>query len=578
MAGGKETPRQKMIGMMYLVLTALLALNVSKSILDAFVAIEENTQKSNIVHVDRGNSFKREIISEIAANSGSENTVKRKKLEYVLSRMELIDKETIKMIQEIDALKLNILKESGEEVSYYKNKDDLTILWEKQNGVQPIRMNLMAVNAKDQYDVPMHEIIGNDLKNPTAKGKELWENYTNYRSKIVELTGSYAWGEKGKFSIIPQKINEYKDNADLQKKVTAMIDKSNINAKDDRQILTDLYMLLTKKEKNKVHDQEGIHWIGMTFDHSPLVAAIASLSSLQQDVLSARAMALNHWKEKVSTGEYSFNSIVGLAYGPSFANKGEEVDVKIMMAAFDSDNNPTVEYNGNSIIGKDGQAVVKVIANDSEVNMSGTVTIKNKSGSTKTEKWNHKVKVVTPAGAISLPGLNVLYRGYDNEVSAVASGFDQTILTASNATLTKSGQNWIAHPGAGKSATMTVAGKNTVTGKTQTLLTQQFRVMSLPTPDVYVGGSAPGEKIGPTANKLFPKYGPGIPLEASFTVVSWTCSIVGASIPPIKGNGADISAASSILRQAKPGMKVLFEYKLKGKDNVIRNASGVYSL
>ena len=39
MAGGKETPRQKMIGMMYLVLTALLALNVSKEILDAFITI-----------------------------------------------------------------------------------------------------------------------------------------------------------------------------------------------------------------------------------------------------------------------------------------------------------------------------------------------------------------------------------------------------------------------------------------------------------------------------------------------------------------------------------------------------------
>ena len=45
MAGGKETPRQKMIGMMYLVLTALLALNVSKAILDAFVAIEENIRQ-----------------------------------------------------------------------------------------------------------------------------------------------------------------------------------------------------------------------------------------------------------------------------------------------------------------------------------------------------------------------------------------------------------------------------------------------------------------------------------------------------------------------------------------------------
>ena len=47
MAGGKETPRQKMIGMMYLVLTALLAMNVSKDILDAFVIINEGLEVTN---------------------------------------------------------------------------------------------------------------------------------------------------------------------------------------------------------------------------------------------------------------------------------------------------------------------------------------------------------------------------------------------------------------------------------------------------------------------------------------------------------------------------------------------------
>ena len=61
MAGGKETPRQKMIGMMYLVLTALLALNVSKSILDAFVAIEENIQKANLTEFFRGNEKRSEL-------------------------------------------------------------------------------------------------------------------------------------------------------------------------------------------------------------------------------------------------------------------------------------------------------------------------------------------------------------------------------------------------------------------------------------------------------------------------------------------------------------------------------------
>ena len=46
MAHGKETPRQKMIGMMYLVLTALLALNVSKEAVEAFKLIDESLNKT----------------------------------------------------------------------------------------------------------------------------------------------------------------------------------------------------------------------------------------------------------------------------------------------------------------------------------------------------------------------------------------------------------------------------------------------------------------------------------------------------------------------------------------------------
>jgi len=61
MAGGKETPRQKMIGMMYLVLTALLALNVSKSILDVFINIEANIQTGNITEVQRGDEKKNQM-------------------------------------------------------------------------------------------------------------------------------------------------------------------------------------------------------------------------------------------------------------------------------------------------------------------------------------------------------------------------------------------------------------------------------------------------------------------------------------------------------------------------------------
>lgn len=48
MAGGKISPRQKMINMMYLVLTALLALNVSAEILNAFKLVKGSLEKTNI--------------------------------------------------------------------------------------------------------------------------------------------------------------------------------------------------------------------------------------------------------------------------------------------------------------------------------------------------------------------------------------------------------------------------------------------------------------------------------------------------------------------------------------------------
>ncbi|MCX8485959.1 MAG: gliding motility protein GldM, partial [Crocinitomicaceae bacterium] len=73
MAGGKETPRQKMIGMMYLVLTALLALNVSKQILDAFVAIEENIQRGSITQLERGNAAKSALIEEMSSTAKDES-------------------------------------------------------------------------------------------------------------------------------------------------------------------------------------------------------------------------------------------------------------------------------------------------------------------------------------------------------------------------------------------------------------------------------------------------------------------------------------------------------------------------
>ena len=48
-----ETPRQKMIGMMYLVLTAMLALNVSADILNGFTLVNKSISQSIVATEDR---------------------------------------------------------------------------------------------------------------------------------------------------------------------------------------------------------------------------------------------------------------------------------------------------------------------------------------------------------------------------------------------------------------------------------------------------------------------------------------------------------------------------------------------
>lgn len=570
MAGGKETPRQKMIGMMYLVLTALLALNVSKTILDAFVAIEENTQKSNGMQVDRGSELITDVSNEINSTNGMENAEKLRKLKKVMKQMKQVDQLSANLIREIDQVKMELLREAGEEVTTIKPQDNETIIWEKGEGCKPVRMNLKAVQAQDEYDIPMYILIGDDIKNPTGKGKKIWEDYNGFRSKLVQTVGTYREGKKC-FSINPKTINTFKSNQDLKKQVDQMIRSSKANLRDDEEILSTLYMNLTKPERVTQNDIEGVHWIGQTFDHAPLVAALASLSSMQQDVLSARSLALAHLKSKVAVGEYSFNSIVGLVYGPEIANAGDEVELNVMMAAFDSDNQPTVTYNGNTFRGTEGKGLIKTKAGSgTEMTLNGTVSIKNKSGQTKTENWSHTIKIMRPQGTVSLPQLNVLYKGYNNIVEGVASGYDQSVLSGSGVSLSKSGTQHIARvTTSGRTANIDVYGVNSVSKKRVKLGSFPFRIMTLPNPEFFFGAVEEGGKISPAEKNLFSRY-KNSPLDAKFTILNWELSLNTAPRPE-KGKGNQISAeATKLLRQGRPGTIVNFKMDYVGPDQVIR--------
>ena len=57
MAGGKLTPRQKMINLMYLVFIAMLALNMSKEVLSAFGNFNDKFTESNKLTEEANNNL-----------------------------------------------------------------------------------------------------------------------------------------------------------------------------------------------------------------------------------------------------------------------------------------------------------------------------------------------------------------------------------------------------------------------------------------------------------------------------------------------------------------------------------------
>ncbi len=561
MGGGKESPRQKMIGMMYLVLTALLALNVSKSILDAFVAIEENIQVSNENEYTRGEEKKSSLAEVAQDQSVKDLAIKAAKL---LKTVDEIDKMTAVRIKLIDDIKMEILETVGEDIKTIGTEESIIFKeYSTKDPLKPIRMHLSHVQNMDKYDEPMHIIIGEEITNPTGKGIDLWKSYNGFRKDLTEKIASSFIVEPGvpKFFFKAPEINDYKDMSDLSQKVDKAIKASKVNV-DDQEAIKKIYIGLTKQERHEVHEVSNVHWIGKTFDHTPVVAALASLSAMQKEILTARADAVALIRGRVGGGEYSFNKILALAYGPEVANAGDELTVEVMMAAFDSDKQPEVTVQGAKVSEiRDGRGIITTKASSGpEMSLKGTITVRNKSGIGKTLPWEKKITIMKPMGTVALPDMRVLYRGYDNSVEAIASGYDQTAVSGNGVTLKKSGNLYIGTPGGGKTCTITVSGKSSITNKSVNLGTFEFQIQPMPKAEIFWGAYADGDEASSrTAKMLYAKYGPGIPLtKAKFQVQKWILSVSGSG-KTFSGTGNTLSAdALKILAVAPKGSMATF--------------------
>ena len=160
----------------------------------------------------------------------------------------------------------------------------------------------------------------------------------------------------------------------------------------------------------------------------------------------------------------------------------------------------------------------------------------------------------------------------------MASGYDQTVLSGQGVNLTKTGQTWVGRVSGGKTAKITVSGKSSVTNKTVSLGTIEFRVMRLPDPEIYWGAAKNGDKGSKAESRLFVKYAPEIPLNAKWTMINWECQVPGAVGAPPKGSGNDISSALGLIKQVKPGNNVSFICTVVGPDGIQRKRGATFKL
>jgi len=591
MAGGKETPRQKMIGMMYLVLTALLALNVSKSILDAFVNIEENIQVGNITEHMRGNAQIAAVL-EKANEKDSTGQIASPRAGVVYNAMEKIDKLTAEKIQFIDKIKLLVFQaiaedldpkaelpicilEKGQVLNFSDTKNPR--LTKSDDFVKPIRMNLHNVQKKDAYDEQMLLMgINESIEQPnkSAEGFKVWDQMLDFRSKLPglmvdavnEISKLDDSTGKGKGIVFKDpKIVAYKDIVDLGKKMDGAV--SGVKDPGLAYEIKKIYSGLTKNEKIKDPNGETgpLHWIGMTFDHAPAVAAIAALSGLQSEVLTARADALAYLASLVGGGSYSFNAVEGRAFAPPSAAAGAKIKMDVMMVAYDTEKQPIVVPDQGVVLEtRDGKAIVEFTApSGGEMELTGSVAIKDKNGQMKMAKYSTKLQVVTKAGSISLPEVSVLYTDWPNKVAWSAAGVVSSDIScsgcssATSATWTTAGTQYKGKkikvaPGR-NSVTLSLSGKD-ADGNSISFGAFKYNVKGFPKPVVLTPSLS--KDRGGFLNVGLP---PSSPLQG----VNYT--VLGGDINGSGFSGKRVTAAN--LASVKRGKTAGIYLRVKRSDN-----------
>ncbi|HEX6845557.1 MAG TPA: gliding motility protein GldM, partial [Chitinophagaceae bacterium] len=189
-------PRQKMINMMYLVLTALLALNVSSEILNAFKTVNNSLETTNKV-VDASTT---EIMTSLQNKLKDDGT--RERAQTWLPRAQKTQQLTAALYTDIQKYKDQILKEAGADFakgdSSYKddNLDIATRIMVEHGGgkdlykkLEQYRKDILAIDPAIAQQFTNSLPINLAKPRTQNKGNKTWEDaYFRMVPTVAALT------------------------------------------------------------------------------------------------------------------------------------------------------------------------------------------------------------------------------------------------------------------------------------------------------------------------------------------------------------------------------------------------------
>jgi gliding motility-associated protein GldM len=480
MSGEKLSARQKMIGMMYLVLTAMLAMNISKEVLNGFVKVNDGLQTSNRQMGGQSNSIWSSFESKFAQN--------RDKVEPFYNSAKQVKERSDDMINYIKGMQGFSLASSSGDAPRWKDTRDKYIANSELLRADTV-LGIQYISKMDEYQELTAQLVGPSPEKPREADEAHPYTALDLKNKLLEYSQF------------------------LQSIQVKTVDGK--EWKPSQGILSGLEN--TFKYESGMEDDVEKSWEGIYFSDVPLAAVITFLSKLQLDVENAKTNYLADMIAGIEGKDYKFTTLKPLVIPETnYILRGDSFRADVILAAYDATNAPEifVDYawgqKDSSMyspeagvkalkIGRDGLGKLRIGTNGKAIgehSFKGVIKYRGPDGSIEDHPFVLPLpyRVAEPSLVVSPSKMNVFYRGLPNPLEVSVPGVSQEALkvTCPGHTLTKDKDGWVIKPGTGSTADIIVSA-TMPDGTTQNMGKKEFRVKRIPDPVPKFAGKKPSD-------------------------------------------------------------------------------------